>query len=54
MKCPKCGMRLEEIEVGNVHVDKCSGCRELSEACVGQIGCAETGRVTLSLLARDQ
>jgi len=27
MKCPKCGMRLEEIEVGNVHVDKCSGCQ---------------------------
>jgi hypothetical protein len=26
MKCPKCGMQLEEIVVGDVHVDKCSGC----------------------------
>ena len=26
MKCPKCGMQLEEIAVGIVHVDKCSGC----------------------------
>ena len=26
MKCPKCGMRLEEIPVGDVRVDKCSGC----------------------------
>ena len=26
MKCPKCGMELEEIAVGGVRVDKCSGC----------------------------
>ena len=26
MKCPKCGMQLEEIAVGDVRVDKCSGC----------------------------
>lgn len=26
MKCPKCGMRLEEIAVGDVYLDKCSGC----------------------------
>ena len=26
MKCPKCGMQLEEIAFGDVHVDKCFGC----------------------------
>lgn len=26
MKCPKCGMQLEEIVVGGVRVDKCLGC----------------------------
>jgi len=26
MKCPKCGMQLEEITFGDVHVDKCFGC----------------------------
>lgn len=26
MRCPKCGMRLEEITVGAVSADKCSGC----------------------------
>jgi uncharacterized protein len=26
MKCPKCGMQLEEIEFGDVKVDKCFGC----------------------------
>ena len=26
MKCPKCGMSLEEIVVGEVHVDKCFCC----------------------------
>lgn len=26
MKCPKCGMQLEEIEFGGVHVDKCFAC----------------------------
>ena len=26
MQCPKCGMQLEEIAVGDVRVDKCSGC----------------------------
>ncbi len=26
MKCPKCGMQLEEIVFGDVHVDKCFGC----------------------------
>jgi len=25
-KCPKCGMRLEEIAFGDVHIDKCFGC----------------------------
>ena len=25
MKCPKCGMQLEEIAFGDVHVDKCFG-----------------------------
>ena len=26
MKCPKCGVQLEEITFGGVHVDKCFGC----------------------------
>jgi len=26
MKCPKCGMPLEEIAFGDVHVDKCFTC----------------------------
>ena len=26
MKCPKCGMQLEEISFGDVHVDKCFSC----------------------------
>lgn len=26
MKCPKCGMQLEEITFGNVRIDKCFGC----------------------------
>ncbi|MBM3746454.1 MAG: hypothetical protein FJW34_11710 [Acidobacteria bacterium] len=26
MKCPKCGMQLEEIAFGEVHVDKCFSC----------------------------
>ena len=26
MKCPKCGMQLEEIPFGDIRVDKCFGC----------------------------
>lgn len=26
MKCPKCGMQLEEISYGDVRVDKCFNC----------------------------
>jgi hypothetical protein len=26
MRCPKCGMHLEEISFGNVRVDKCFSC----------------------------
>jgi hypothetical protein len=26
MKCPKCGMQLEEIAFGEVRIDKCFGC----------------------------
>ncbi len=26
MKCPKCGMSLEEISIGEVHIDKCFSC----------------------------
>ncbi|MCW5979091.1 MAG: zf-TFIIB domain-containing protein [Bryobacteraceae bacterium] len=26
MRCPKCGMQLEEIEYGGVKLDKCFGC----------------------------
>ena len=26
MKCPKCGMNLDTITLGNVHVDKCFNC----------------------------
>ena len=26
MKCPKCGMQLEEIPFGNVRIDKCFHC----------------------------
>lgn len=26
MKCPKCGMQLEEIDFGGVRVDRCSAC----------------------------
>ena len=29
MKCPKCGMQLEEISFGDVHVDKCFNCEGL-------------------------
>jgi Zn-finger nucleic acid-binding protein len=29
MKCPKCGMQLEEIAFGDVHVDKCFNCEGL-------------------------
>lgn len=29
MKCPKCGMQLEEIAFGNVRVDKCFSCEGL-------------------------
>jgi len=26
MKCPKCGMQLEEVAIGDVKVDKCFSC----------------------------
>jgi hypothetical protein len=26
MKCPKCGMDLQELAMGGVHVDKCCNC----------------------------
>lgn len=26
MKCPKCGMQLEDIAFGDVHVDRCFSC----------------------------
>lgn len=26
MKCPKCGMQLEEVSFGNVRIDKCFSC----------------------------
>lgn len=26
MRCPKCGMELEEIAFGDVRIDKCFGC----------------------------
>ena len=26
MKCPKCGMQLQEVDFGEVHVDKCFSC----------------------------
>ena len=26
MKCPKCGMPLKEVVLGDVHVDKCFSC----------------------------
>jgi hypothetical protein len=26
MKCPKCGMELQELSLGGVHVDKCCNC----------------------------
>ena len=29
MKCPKCGMQLEEIAFGDVRVDKCFSCEGL-------------------------
>jgi uncharacterized protein with PIN domain len=29
MKCPKCGMSLEEVSFGNVRVDKCFHCEGL-------------------------
>ena len=29
MKCPKCGMQLEEITFGDVRVDKCFSCEGL-------------------------
>jgi hypothetical protein len=29
MKCPKCGMQLEEISFGDVRVDKCFHCEGL-------------------------
>jgi uncharacterized protein len=27
MRCPKCGMQLEEVSVGDVRVDKCTHCK---------------------------
>ena len=29
MKCPKCGMHLEEISFGDVRIDKCFSCEGL-------------------------
>jgi len=29
MKCPKCGMQLDEITLGDVQVDKCFNCQGL-------------------------
>jgi uncharacterized protein len=29
MKCPKCGMQLEEISLADVRIDKCFGCQGL-------------------------
>lgn len=29
MKCPKCGMQLEEISLGGVRIDKCFSCQGL-------------------------
>ena len=29
MKCPKCGMQLEEIAFGDVRIDKCFSCQGL-------------------------
>lgn len=29
MHCPKCGMQLEEIQLGDVRIDKCFGCHGL-------------------------
>jgi uncharacterized protein len=29
MRCPKCGMRLEEVAFGDVRVDKCFSCEGL-------------------------
>ena len=29
MKCPKCGMQLEDISLGDVRVDKCFNCQGL-------------------------
>jgi hypothetical protein len=29
MKCPKCGMQLEEIAFGGIHIDKCFNCEGL-------------------------
>ena len=29
IKCPKCGMQLEEITFSNVHIDKCFSCEGL-------------------------
>jgi len=29
MKCPKCGVQLEEISLGDVRIDKCFGCQGL-------------------------
>jgi hypothetical protein len=29
MKCPKCGLDLEEIAFGDVRIDKCFGCEGL-------------------------
>ena len=29
MKCPKCGMRLEEIALDDVRVDRCFSCEDL-------------------------
>lgn len=29
MKCPKCGMALQEVTFGEVHIDKCFSCEGL-------------------------
>lgn len=47
MKCPKCGMQLEEIALGDVRVDKCFGCQGmwLDEGELGKISAKEPGFV---------
>jgi uncharacterized protein len=53
MKCPKCGMQLEEIVAGGVRIDKCFSCQGvwLDEGELESISTKESGFIGRLLAA---